>query len=34
MLARLRDFDWSFSNTAETATALLLGAAVIAAILI
>ena len=34
MLARLRDIEWSFSNTAEAATALLLGAAVIAAILI
>lgn len=31
MLARIRDFDWSFSNTAETALAVLLAAVVVLA---
>jgi hypothetical protein len=30
MLDRLRNFEWTFSNTAEFATALLLGAVVAA----
>jgi len=30
MLDRLRDFEWTFSNTAELATALLLAAAIAA----
>jgi hypothetical protein len=30
MLKRLRDFEWTFSNTAEAATALLLAAAIAA----
>jgi hypothetical protein len=29
MIRRLRDFEWTFSNTAEGATALLLAAAVV-----
>lgn len=34
MLSRLRQFEWTFSNTAETATAVLLFVAVIAATLL
>jgi hypothetical protein len=32
MLRRLRDIEWTFSATAEAATALLLAAAVVAAL--
>jgi hypothetical protein len=34
MLRRLRDIEWTFSNTAEAATAILLSAAVLVAILV
>jgi hypothetical protein len=34
MLRRLTEFDWSFSNTAEGATALLLVAAIVLAFLV
>ena len=30
MLRRLRDFEWTFSNTAEAVTALLLATAIVA----
>jgi hypothetical protein len=30
MLKRLKDFEWTFSNTAEAATAVLLAAAIAA----
>jgi len=32
MVRRLRDIEWTFSNTAEAATALLLAAAILAAL--
>ena len=32
MIRRFRDFEWTFSNTAEGATAFLLAAAVIVAL--
>lgn len=31
MLRRLRDFEWTFSNTAESATAVLLATAIVLA---
>jgi hypothetical protein len=34
MLRRLRDMEWTFSATAETVTALLLGAAVVVALVV
>jgi hypothetical protein len=33
MFRRLRDIEWTFSNTAETATAVLLALAIVAAVL-
>jgi hypothetical protein len=33
MIRRLRDFEWTFSNTAEGATAVLLSAAILVAVL-
>ena len=33
MIRRLRDFEWTFSNTAEGATAILLGTALLVAML-
>jgi len=32
MIRRLRDFEWTFSNTAEGATAVMLAAAIVLAL--